>query len=64
MKSNLEDVEQSGKQNDIDASLAKLQKKLREGNNLETGERGANKVSALVGELSNKLQPTAKPQVL
>ena len=64
VKSNLEDVEQNGKQNDIDASLAKLQKKLREGSALETGERGANKVSALVGELSNKLQPTTKPQVL
>ena len=64
VKSNLEDVEQNGKQNDIDASLAKLQKKLREGSALETGERGANKVSALVGELSSKLQPTTKPQVL
>ena len=64
VKSNLEDVEQNGKQNDIDASLAKLQKKLREGSALETGERGANKVSALVGELSNKLQPTEQPKVL
>eukprot|EP00092_Neocalanus_flemingeri_P024414 GFUD01026470.1.p1 GENE.GFUD01026470.1~~GFUD01026470.1.p1 ORF type:complete len:1877 (-),score=478.06 GFUD01026470.1:313-5943(-) len=56
VKGNLEQVEDK-KQNDIDASLAKLQKKLREGSTLETGERGANKVSALVGELSNKLQP-------
>jgi len=62
VKSNLEDVEQSGKQNDIDASLAKLQKKLREGSALETGERGANKVSALVEGLSSKLQPASKPQ--
>jgi len=57
VKGNIEQVEDK-KQNDIDASLAKLQKKLREGSTLETGERGANKVSALVGELSNKLQPT------
>jgi len=56
VKGNLEQAEDR-KQNDIDASLAKLQKKLREGSTLETGERGANKVSALVGELSNKLQP-------
>ena len=29
---------------DIDASLARLQRKLREGSALETGQRGANKV--------------------
>merc|ERR1711872_104326 len=56
VKGSIEQVEDK-KQNEIDASLAKLQKKLREGSTLETGERGANKVSALVGELSNKLQP-------
>ena len=45
VKANLEDVEQNGKQHHIDASLAKLQKKLREGSALETGERGSNKVA-------------------
>jgi len=32
---------------DVDASLARLQRKLREGSALETGQRGANRVSAL-----------------
>ena len=35
----------------IDAGLAKLQKKLREGSTMETGERGSNRVSALAEEL-------------
>ena len=38
---------------DIDASLARLQRKLREGSVLETGQRGANKVGGpikLLGE--------------
>lgn len=36
---------------DIDASLDRLQKKLREGSALEVGERGSNKVAALAEEL-------------
>ena len=46
MKSKLEKMEDAGKKGShpIDVSLAKLQKKLREGSTMETGERGANKV--------------------
>jgi len=47
----------------IDASLNRLQKKLTEGTNLDTGERGANKVSTLVGELSSKIQYTIPAQL-
>ena len=36
---------------EIDSSLARLQMKLKEGNALETGQRGSNRVSALAGEL-------------
>ena len=36
---------------EVDASLDKLQKKLREGSALETGQRGSNKVSALAAGL-------------
>ena len=35
----------------IDSGLAKLQRKLRDGSALETGERGSNRVSALAEEL-------------
>ena len=35
----------------MDASLDKLQRKLREGTALETGQRGSNKVSALAAGL-------------
>merc|ERR1712026_465273 len=35
----------------MDANLAKLQRKLRDGSALETGERGSNRVSALAEEL-------------
>ena len=54
VKSNLYSVEEDKKQRDIDASLAKLQAKLREGTNGD----GSNKVSHLVGELSNKFTPS------
>ena len=53
MKSNLYSVEEDKKQKDIDASLAKLQAKLREGS-----QDGSSKVSSLVGELSNKFNPS------
>ncbi len=43
-----------GKYADIDSSLAKLQRKLKEGSALETGERGSNRVSALAEELFAK----------
>ena len=33
-----------GKYTEVDATLAKIQKKLREGSVLETGRRGSNKV--------------------
>ena len=36
---------------EVDASLDKLQRKLREGTALETGQRGSNKVSALAAGL-------------
>ena len=38
------DSSTSRQTSDIDASLARLQRKLREGSVLETGQRGANKV--------------------
>ena len=44
----------SRKYSDIDSNLAKLQRKLREGSALETGERGSNRVSALAEELFGK----------
>ena len=53
VKSNLYSVEDDKKQKDIDASLAKLQAKLREGS-----QDGGSKVSSLVGELSNKFNPS------
>nr|XP_040575427.1 F-actin-monooxygenase Mical-like [Lepeophtheirus salmonis] len=46
--------ERRKKYNDIDTSLTRLQKKLREGSTLETGQRGRNKVSALASELFAK----------
>ncbi|QQP50151.1 Putative LOC100168266, partial [Caligus rogercresseyi] len=62
MKDKLENKEGGGgrskerrkKLTDIDNSLARLQKKLREGSTLETGTRGRNKVSALASELFAK----------
>ena len=60
VKGNLDQVEDK-KQNDIDASLAKLQKKLREGSTLETGERGANKVVKTISVKSIEiLRPTSE----
>merc|ERR1719400_1136213 len=53
VRSNLYSVEDDKKQKDIDASLAKLQAKLREGS-----QDGSSKVSSLVGELSNKFNPS------
>ena len=44
------------KYSDLDRKLSKLQKKLREGSALETGQRGANKVSALAEELFHEKQ--------
>ena len=53
MKGKLENSEDSRdkKYNAIDTGLARLQRKLREGSALETGERGSNRVSALAEEL-------------
>ena len=44
MKGKLENVEdeREKKYSDMDANLAKLQRKLRDGSALETGERGKN----------------------
>ena len=50
VKSNIYSVEDNTKQKEIDASLAKLQAKLREGSGQDAG-----KVSHLVGELATKL---------
>ena len=38
------DISGGGKYSEVDATLAKIQKKLREGSVLETGRRGSNKV--------------------
>ena len=53
MKGKLEQAEdeKDKKYSAVDAGLAKLQRKLREGSTLETGERGSNRVSALAEEL-------------
>ena len=51
---NGKDDKDSKKYSDIDSNLAKLQRKLREGSALETGERGSNRVSALAEELFGK----------
>lgn len=53
MKGKLENAEdeKEKKYSALDAGLAKLQRKLREGSTLETGERGSNRVSALAEEL-------------
>ena len=54
MKGKLESADENQKNEKftaIDAGLAKLQKKLREGSTMETGERGQNRVSALAEEL-------------
>ena len=57
VRSNLYSVEDDKKQKDIDASLAKLQAKLREGS--QDGS-SSSKVSSLVGELSNKFNPSGQ----
>merc|ERR1719422_654795 len=63
VKSNLYSVEDDKKQKEIDASLAKLQAKLRDGNVVDS-DKGSNKVSHLVGELSNKFLPNdEKPEL-
>ena len=60
MKGKLEQGEDGGKKppSDMDTSLARLQRKLREGSTLETGQRGQNRVSALAEGLFD--QPTRK----
>ena len=63
MKGKLESADENQKNEKftaIDAGLAKLQKKLREGSTMETGERGQNRVSALAEELfaANKKDAT------
>merc|ERR1719422_1769577 len=63
VKGNLYSVEDDKKQKEIDASLAKLQAKLRDGNVVDS-DKGSNKVSHLVGELSNKFLPNdEKPEL-
>ncbi|KAB7497498.1 Protein-methionine sulfoxide oxidase MICAL3 [Armadillidium nasatum] len=55
LRENGEDEERIAKYLDIDASLKRLERKLREGSTLETGLRGHNKVSNLANQLSSKL---------
>ncbi len=56
-----EDTGGGAKYADIDSSLARLQRKLREGSALETGTRGANKVAALAEGLFPE-EKTPQPQ--
>ena len=56
LRENGEDEATIAKYRDIDASLQRLEKKLKEGSTLETGLRGANKVSNLASQLSSKLE--------
>lgn len=46
---------------DFDSRLRMLDKKLKEGNNLETGQRGMNKVSAMAEYLAATLEPKQEP---
>lgn len=43
-----------GKFHEIDSSLKQLDRQLKEGNILETGERGKNKVASLAGQFTKK----------
>lgn len=43
-----------GKFHNIDSSLKQLDRQLKEGNVLETGERGKNKVASLAGQFAKK----------
>ena len=54
LRENGEDEGTIAKYKDIDASLKRLEMKLREGSTLETGQRGHNKVSNLASQLSSK----------
>ncbi|MCL4126257.1 UNVERIFIED_CONTAM: hypothetical protein GTU68_006289, partial [Idotea baltica] len=54
LRENGEDEDRIAKFLDIDASLKRLERKLREGSTLETGLRGHNKVSDLANQLSSK----------
>ncbi|KAK7067265.1 [F-actin]-monooxygenase mical3 [Halocaridina rubra] len=64
LRENGEDEETIAKYKDIDASLKRLEMKLREGSTLETGRRGQNKVSNLASQLSSKLEKKESENVL
>ncbi|XP_068242855.1 F-actin-monooxygenase Mical isoform X2 [Palaemon carinicauda] len=64
LRENGEDEETIAKYKDIDASLKRLEMKLREGSTLETGMRGQNKVSNLASQLSSKLEKKETEKVL
>ncbi|XP_066979109.1 F-actin-monooxygenase Mical isoform X3 [Macrobrachium rosenbergii] len=64
LRENGEDEETIAKYKDIDASLKRLEMKLREGSTLETGMRGQNKVSNLASQLSSKLEKKDTEKVL
>jgi hypothetical protein len=59
MKGKLENGEDKDKKKytDVDVSLARLQRKLSEGTNLDTGHRGQNRVSALADDLFHSKRP-------
>ncbi|GAB6029662.1 hypothetical protein CHUAL_014161 [Chamberlinius hualienensis] len=50
-KTKCEDEDEPVKYTDFDLNLKMLDKKLKEGNNLETGQRGMNKVSAMAEQI-------------
>ena len=52
-----------GKFHNIDSSLKQLDRQLKEGNVLETGERGKNKVASLAGQFAKKPNDEEQPSV-
>ncbi|KAF4526300.1 hypothetical protein B566_EDAN015215, partial [Ephemera danica] len=63
-KSSKEDAE-AAKFAEIDDTLRRLDRKIREGSSLDTpGPRGANKVSAMAEQLATKLEPAAEQTIV
>lgn len=59
------DEESAARYAEIDVTLKRLEKKMKEGSALEMGQRGSNKVSAMAEQFSSKLEPkeTTKPNI-
>ncbi|XP_046997628.1 F-actin-monooxygenase Mical isoform X1 [Schistocerca americana] len=55
--------EKNDKYSDVDVTLKLIGKKLKEGNALEAGPRGSNKVSAMAEQFAVKTQDAEKPSI-